>query len=170
MSSAEYKEKQTRVSLLLLNCCAETVTIMQKSQWTVNGVVWPQDARKKPRRTKMSKRFKFVLFCNCYARLPGAFSALTLLVGRQEGHPACKKTEFVLFFVIVVPDCSPYLCIYSIARAQAELKGPRGPWPSKLGRKQLLGEVVWHGVSKMQENLIAAWANAANSNSIPPTV
>jgi len=21
------------------------------------------------------------------------FSALTLLVGRQEGHPACKKTE-----------------------------------------------------------------------------
>jgi len=25
----------------------------------------------------------------CYA-----FSALTLLVGRQEGHPACKKTEW----------------------------------------------------------------------------
>ena len=23
-----------------------------------------------------------------------AFSALTLLVGRQEGHPACKKTEW----------------------------------------------------------------------------
>jgi len=22
-----------------------------------------------------------------------AFSALTLLVGRQKGHPACKKTE-----------------------------------------------------------------------------
>jgi len=26
-----------------------------------------------------------------YCRI--AFSALTLLVGRQEGHPACKKTE-----------------------------------------------------------------------------
>jgi len=25
---------------------------------------------------------------------PFAFSALTLLVGRQEGHPACKKTEW----------------------------------------------------------------------------
>jgi len=25
---------------------------------------------------------------------PGAFNALTLLVGRQEGHPACKKTEW----------------------------------------------------------------------------
>jgi len=23
--------------------------------------------------------------------LPAAFSALTLLVGQQEGHPACKK-------------------------------------------------------------------------------
>jgi len=23
-----------------------------------------------------------------------AFSALTLLVGRQEGHPACKKPEW----------------------------------------------------------------------------
>ena len=25
------------------------------------------------------------------SELPFAFSALTLLVGRQEGHPACKK-------------------------------------------------------------------------------
>ena len=25
--------------------------------------------------------------------LSAAFSALTLLVGQQEGHPACKKTE-----------------------------------------------------------------------------
>jgi len=32
-----------------------------------------------------------------FARVAGlysAFSALTLLVGRQEGHPACKKTEW----------------------------------------------------------------------------
>jgi len=28
---------------------------------------------------------------DCLARF--AFSALTLLVGRQEGHPACKKLE-----------------------------------------------------------------------------
>ena len=32
------------------------------------------------------KLYIFVLYCNC-----DAFSALTLLVGRQEGHPACKK-------------------------------------------------------------------------------
>jgi len=29
-----------------------------------------------------------VIFCNQFT-----FSALTLLVGRQEGHPVCKKTE-----------------------------------------------------------------------------
>jgi len=29
-----------------------------------------------------------------YLYLDFAFSALTLLVGRQEGHPACKKTEW----------------------------------------------------------------------------
>ena len=29
-----------------------------------------------------------------YRRNRSAFSALTLLVGRQEGHPACKKTEW----------------------------------------------------------------------------
>ena len=30
-----------------------------------------------------------------------AFSALTLLVGRQEGHPACKKTEWWCAGVVV---------------------------------------------------------------------
>ena len=28
----------------------------------------------------------------CFTVVPVAFSALTLLVGRQEGHPACKRT------------------------------------------------------------------------------
>jgi len=32
------------------------------------------------------------LWHRLYARI--AFSALTLLVGRQEGHQACKKTEW----------------------------------------------------------------------------
>jgi len=27
----------------------------------------------------------------CYVSITYAFSALMLLVGRQEGHPACKK-------------------------------------------------------------------------------
>ena len=33
--------------------------------------------------------FNFFTVCAVYA-----FSALTLLVGRQEGRPACKKTEW----------------------------------------------------------------------------
>jgi len=30
-----------------------------------------------------------------------ALSALTLLVGRQEGHPACKKTEWWVANVVI---------------------------------------------------------------------
>jgi len=38
--------------------------------------------------------YVFQLFSYCFRAvdLAVAFSALTLLVGRQEGHPACKKT------------------------------------------------------------------------------
>ena len=51
------------------NCCrytlcgtaVDTMTISQNSEWTVNGVVWPQDVKKKPRRTRLSKRFRFVV-------------------------------------------------------------------------------------------------------------
>jgi len=35
----------------------------------------------------------FLLF-SCFITVRSAFSALTLLVGRQDGHPACKKTEW----------------------------------------------------------------------------
>jgi len=33
-------------------------------------------------------------YLSIYLTATGAFSALTLLVGRQEGHPASKKTEW----------------------------------------------------------------------------
>jgi len=36
---------------------------------------------------------KILFFLFIYTFLHLAFSALTLLVGLQEGHPACKKTE-----------------------------------------------------------------------------
>jgi len=43
----------------------------------------------------LSDCFYFILFSIFFSfSLYGAFSALTLLVGRQEGHPACKKTEW----------------------------------------------------------------------------
>ena len=38
--------------------------------------------------------FKSRLVLTFWYQLTYAFSALTLLVGRQEGHPACKKTEW----------------------------------------------------------------------------
>jgi len=33
-----------------------------------------------------------------------AFSALTLLVGRQEWHPACKKTEWWCTGIVICPE------------------------------------------------------------------
>jgi len=45
---------------------------------------------------QFSLGFSSVLFRAAYSSfIPVfAFSALTLLVGRQEGHPVCKKTEW----------------------------------------------------------------------------
>jgi len=39
----------------------------------------------------LGKRLRNDPFCVEWDIKPFAFSALTLLVGRQEGHPACKK-------------------------------------------------------------------------------
>jgi len=40
-----------------------------------------------------------------------AFSALTLLVGRQEGHPACKKLSGeVLVWLSVWSEVQTYTC------------------------------------------------------------
>jgi len=36
----------------------------------------------------------FKQFCTVFLHISTLFSALTLLVGRQEGHPACKKLEW----------------------------------------------------------------------------
>jgi len=44
-----------------------------------------------------------------------AFSALTLLVGRQEGHPACKKLSGgVLMWLRAVKWVCVWLCINMI--------------------------------------------------------
>jgi len=41
-----------------------------------------------------------ILICNENRRFP--FSALTLLVGRQEGNPACKKLDVGFFLVVMI--------------------------------------------------------------------
>jgi len=42
---------------------------------------------------QLSRWLQLIFVLTSYCPYP-AFSALTLLVGRQEGHPACKKTEW----------------------------------------------------------------------------
>jgi len=41
---------------------------------------------------------------SCIMLISVAFSALTLLVGRQEGHPACKKMGGQWRWAMVSPD------------------------------------------------------------------
>jgi len=48
--------------------------------------------------------FSSVGYYLCIAILDFDFSALTLLVGRQEGHPACKKMEGWWRWALVRPD------------------------------------------------------------------
>jgi len=56
----------------------------------------------------LAKSYKKINYtAKVYIYLPSvlfAFSALTLLVGRQEGHPACKKTEWWGAGVVVCLD------------------------------------------------------------------
>jgi len=39
--------------------------------------------------------------CSYFYHVFIPFSALTLLVGRQEGHPACKRTEWWVAGVVI---------------------------------------------------------------------
>ena len=53
----------------------------------ISGTICKQSA---PRSRQKPHRYLITHFYRPYA-FPDFFSALTLLVGRQEGHPACKK-------------------------------------------------------------------------------
>jgi len=46
-----------------------------------------------PLRTRLQPHVAAGIFCWC-SLMHIAFSAMTLLVGWQEGHPVCKKTEW----------------------------------------------------------------------------
>ena len=74
-----------------------------------------------------------------YAMSPFTFSALTLLVGRQEGHPACKKTgcqfgggnwSFARLIAPIVTTASIILC-FTPANP-----GSPGKWPLKQGERE----------------------------------
>jgi len=53
----------------------------------------------------------FFIFRLIDVRKLGAFSAVTLLVGRQEGHPACKKLSGgVLVWLFVRSEV--HICIW----------------------------------------------------------
>jgi len=65
----------------------------------MNGVVWPQDVRKKPRKTRMSKRFRFVLFDNFVTRVVVNFSDIPEMSGN------ISKSLAVIRSIIFIRIC-----------------------------------------------------------------
>jgi len=76
-------------------------------------------ASSKPKNKKKTNRSAQVYTSNFVNYVFCAFSALTLLVGRQEGHPACNKNLGGLWGWVrrlsgwggAHPDCR-YLCLH----------------------------------------------------------
>jgi len=75
-------------------------------------------------RREKKTNFMFVIYVTI------AFSALTLLVGRQEGLPACKKTVCVC------------VCVCYIVKFQMFLLWQRFYWPTVLSVEPMLQYVV----------------------------
>ena len=85
-----------------------------------------------------------------------AFSALMLLVGRQEGHPACKKMEgWWRWAVVSLVGVAPSQMVGESAcvnlrlhhKVQKFSSGTGSPgWSQKRGRKTVV--VVWSSVCK----------------------
>jgi len=71
-----------------------------------------------------SEHLSILLFCFITPFFFVAFSALSLLVARQEGHPACKKTEWCGAGMVICLEqaASPYA--YGPAGATATLSSP----------------------------------------------
>jgi len=59
----------------------------RKGIWVVKRVAFVLES-------SVSEELEKETHTHLMAPFPIAFSALTLLVGRQEGHPACKETEW----------------------------------------------------------------------------
>jgi len=58
------------------------------------------------------EHYHMFTFFNYLLSLSSAFSALTLLVGRQEGHPACKKLSGeVLVWLPVWSEVQTCICL-----------------------------------------------------------
>ena len=68
-------------------------------------------ARKSTELKRWNKYYSYTYYYYYYSGRPTAFSALTLLVGRQEGHPACKKLSGgVLAWLSVWSEVQTCIC------------------------------------------------------------
>ena len=82
--------------------------------------------------------YAFVVSMLLYMAFP--YSALTLLVGRQEGHPACKKLDVSLLVMIWLELCTSYSssCHHS-------------PPPSSLASIESRMEMFWRRLTRLSQ-------------------
>ena len=89
------------MSLLLVNCVMGCDCFILQCCWSGQNVT--EISRPSLR---LHAKFHLNLFIVSPSREENlTFSALTLLVGHQEGHPACKKTEWWDVGVVVCMGC-----------------------------------------------------------------
>jgi len=93
------------------------------------------------------------IHCGCCCWHGLAFSPLTLLVGRQEGHPACKNMGRWWRWALVSPDgVAPSRTVVVSASVNLPLhhkvqkfsSGTGWPgWSRKIGRKMVVVVATW---------------------------
>jgi len=108
---------------------------------------------RKTKKTWKVKTFKCYSVISVFCGLVNiAFSALTLMVGRQEGHPACKKMGGWWRWALVSPDGVTPSRIVDVSasvdlplhhKVQRFSSGNGSPgWSRKKGRKTVVAVVI----------------------------
>ena len=103
----------------------------------------------------LSSPSSFDSFCLCFPQQAHfAFSALTLLVGRLEGHPACKKTWVVAWLPVwsKLQTCIwPSWCYcHSLSLAFSKIRiGFTFLVPAHLGNKHTRLTALFSGTSRV---------------------
>jgi len=98
-----------------------------------------------------------------------AFSALTLLVGQQEGHPACKKMGGQWRWALVSPDGVAPSRIVGVSasvnlslhhKVQKFSSGTSSPgWSRKKGRKTVVVVFINNSWHKQLPNSLQSFEN-----------
>jgi len=107
MLNQNSRTKTISEALIYRNCTYVCHTQHSKEQYRPSYGVW------RIRRKIFRQQKFFRLFSDVYSNVHVAFSALTLLAGRQEEHPTCRKLSDEVLAWISVCSQVQIICIWS---------------------------------------------------------